>query len=152
MSQGELHALALALFLPRATCARRARSGSSWSTTRCSRMDPSKVDGLARVLAEVAEQRQVVVFTHDDRLPAAVRHLKIDAQVLAVSRLARSQVLVAGEQDGDPATRYLNDAAAVCQDDKMPADVRDVVVASLIRDAIERPLPRTRARRSVPYR
>ncbi|MFX0594948.1 AAA family ATPase [Melissospora conviva] len=136
MSQGELHSLALALFLPRATMAQSPFRFLVIDDPVQS-MDPVKVYGLAQVLAEVAKDRQVVVFTHDDRLPAAVRHLKIDARVLTVSRLARSQVLVAGEQDGDPAARYLNDAAAVCQDDKMPADVRDVVVASLIRDAIE---------------
>ncbi|MFJ6298392.1 hypothetical protein ACIQJX_34200 [Streptomyces griseoviridis] len=33
-------------------------------------MDPAKVDGLARVLAE---HRQVVVDTHDTRLPQALK-------------------------------------------------------------------------------
>ena len=32
-------------------------------------MAPGKVDGLARVLATVAKERQVVVLTHDERLP-----------------------------------------------------------------------------------
>jgi len=136
MSQGELHSLALALFLPRATMTQSPFRFLVIDDPVQS-MDPVKVYGLAQVLAEVAKDRQVVVFTHDDRLPAAVRHLQIEARILTVSRLARSKVLVAGEQDGDPATRYLNDAAAVCQDDKMPTDVRDVVVANLIRDAIE---------------
>ena len=31
-------------------------------------MAPGKVDGLARVLATVAKERQVVVLTHDERL------------------------------------------------------------------------------------
>jgi ABC-type Mn2+/Zn2+ transport system ATPase subunit len=44
-------------------------------------MDPSKVDGLARVLAALAEKRQVVVFTHDTRLPDAVRRLEIEAMI-----------------------------------------------------------------------
>ncbi len=48
-------------------------------------MDPAKVDGLARVLEDAAKTRQVVVFTHDDRLPEAVRRLGIDARILEVS-------------------------------------------------------------------
>jgi predicted ATPase len=32
-------------------------------------MDPARVDGLARVLEAAARDRQVIVFTHDDRLP-----------------------------------------------------------------------------------
>lgn len=62
MSQGELHALALALFLPRATAA-----GSPFRflviDDPVQSMDPAKVDGLARVLSETARNRQVVVFT-----------------------------------------------------------------------------------------
>ncbi len=48
-------------------------------------MDPAKVDGLAHVL-EVAKARQVIVFTHDDRLPEAARRLRLDARVLEVTR------------------------------------------------------------------
>ena len=36
-------------------------------------MDPAKVDGLARVLESTAVGRQVIVFTHDNRLAQAVR-------------------------------------------------------------------------------
>jgi hypothetical protein len=38
-------------------------------------MDPSKVDGPTRVLHDLAETRQVIVFTHDDRLLYALRRL-----------------------------------------------------------------------------
>ncbi|MGI8814679.1 MAG: hypothetical protein ACR2G2_05165 [Pseudonocardia sp.] len=38
-------------------------------------MDPSKIDGFVRVLESLAATRQIVVFSHDDRLPEAVRRL-----------------------------------------------------------------------------
>ncbi len=34
-------------------------------------MDPARADGLARVLECAARSRQLVVFTHDDRLASA---------------------------------------------------------------------------------
>lgn len=51
-------------------------------------MDPARVEGLAKVLADTARTRQVIVFTHDDRLPEAVRRLGIPATVLSVTRRA----------------------------------------------------------------
>ncbi|HEX6498996.1 MAG TPA: AAA family ATPase [Micromonosporaceae bacterium] len=135
MSQGELHSLALALFLPRATMPESPFRFLVIDDPVQS-MDPVKVYGLAKVLAEVAEHRQVIVFTHDDRLPAAVRHLQLPARVLAVSRLAQSQVMVTGER-GDPARRYLDDASAIALDEEMADTVRVPVVCTLIRDAIE---------------
>ena len=44
-------------------------------------MDPAKVEGLARLLARVGRTRQVVVFTHDDRLPEAIRRLQLPATI-----------------------------------------------------------------------
>jgi hypothetical protein len=35
-------------------------------------MEPSKIDGFLQVFASLAAHRQVIVFTHDDRLPAAI--------------------------------------------------------------------------------
>ena len=55
-------------------------------------MDPAKVDGLARVLHRAARTRQIVVFTHDDRLPEAIRRLRLDATMLHVDRRAHSTV------------------------------------------------------------
>src|SRR5690606_874138 len=76
MSQGELHSLALALFLPRATMPESPFRFLVIDDPVQS-MDPAKVYGLAKVLDQVAKDRQVIVFTHDDRLPAAVRHLQL---------------------------------------------------------------------------
>ena len=91
MSQGELHSLALSLFLPRATL--------EYSPFRflmiddpVQSMDTARVDGLARVLELVAKKRQVVIFTHDDRLPEALRRLKIEANMIEVVRRDKSVV------------------------------------------------------------
>lgn len=136
MSQGELHSLALALFLPRATMAASPFRFLVIDDPVQS-MDPTKVYGLAKVLDQVAKHRQVIVFTHDDRLPAAVRHLQLDARIRIVSRLAQSQVTVTGDAHGDPARRYLDDAMAIARDVGMDDEVRRPVVCTLIRDALE---------------
>jgi rRNA-processing protein FCF1 len=39
------------------------------------------IDGLARLLALVGGDRQVVVFTNDNRLPEAIRRLQIPATI-----------------------------------------------------------------------
>ncbi len=78
MSQGELHAIALSLFLPRATMEESPFRFIAIDDPVQS-MDPARVDGLARVLEGGREDRQVIVFTHDDRLPEAVRRMALDA-------------------------------------------------------------------------
>lgn len=134
MSQGELHALALSLFLPRATVA-QSPFRFVLIDDPVQAMDPVKVDGLARVLAEVAQQRQVVVFTHDDRLAEAVRRLQLPATVWEVQRRERSVVEL--RRSDDPVSRYLDDARAVAATDELPPDLRGELVASCCRSAIE---------------
>ena len=134
MSQGELHALGLALFLPRATAA-DSPFGFVVIDDPVQAMDPAKVDGLARVLSSVARSRQVVVFTHDDRLPAALRQLQLPATVLAVTRRERSVVSV--RKVSDPVSRYLDDARAIAKTGALPETVRAVAVAGLCRGAME---------------
>ncbi|MFV2101633.1 AAA family ATPase [Micromonospora sp. LOL_024] len=92
MSQGEMHALGLATFLPRG-CAPESPFRFVVVDDPVQSMDPARVDGLARVLAELAERRQVVVFTHDTRLPDAVTRLGIgQARIIEVHRAERSVV------------------------------------------------------------
>src|SRR6266508_5437465 len=74
MSQGELHALALSLFLPRAMLPESPFRFIVIDDPVQS-MDPARVDGLARVVDEVGHKRQSLVFTHDTRLSEAVRRL-----------------------------------------------------------------------------
>lgn len=134
MSQGELHALALALFLPRATM-EESPFRFVLIDDPVQSMDPARVDGLARVLEEVAATRQVVVFTHDDRLTEAVRRLQIEATVLEVARGARSRVEV--RRALTPARRYLDDARALALTPELPALVATRTVAGFCRLALE---------------
>lgn len=134
MSQGELHALGLALFLPRAT--------SPDSPFRflliddpVQSMDPAKVDGLARVLSQIARSRQVIVFTHDDRLAEAVRRLQIPATMWEVVRRENSAVEL--KKNDDPVICYLDDARALARTRDLPEEARAVVVAGFCRSALE---------------
>ncbi|WP_158559837.1 AAA family ATPase [Prauserella sp. PE36] len=134
MSQGELQALGLALFLPRATM-----DGSPFRFVvlddPVQAMDPAKVDGFADVLAKIAEHRQVIVFSHDDRLPQVVRQMGLDARILEVTRKANSSVRV--DACSDPAQRYLDDAHAVAKDCEVPDDVKKRVIGGMARMAVE---------------
>lgn len=134
LSQGETNALALSVFLPRAT--------AEGSPFRCvviddpvQAMDPSKVDGLARVLAEVAQERQVIVFTHDDRLPEAVRRLNLGGSILQVSRKSESVVDLSSALD--PSTQLLSDAGKLARGEDVPLEVAKRVIPGLCREAIE---------------
>ncbi len=134
MSQGELHALGLALFLPRAT--------SPDSPFRfividdpVQSMDPAKVEGLASLLAWVGNDRQVVVFTHDDRLPEAIRRLQLPATIWEVTR--REGSVVELTKNEDLVSRYIDDARALARTTELPEDARAVVVAGFCRSALE---------------
>ena len=134
MSQGELHALAVSVFLPRATLPESPFRFVVIDDPVQS-MDPAKVDGLARALARAAETRQVIVFTHDERLPEAARRLGLDATKLEVTRHPGSVVEVRTALD--PVERYLEDARALVRSDGVPAEVVDRVVPGFCRHAIE---------------
>lgn len=134
MSQGEVNALALSVFLPRATLpASPFRFLVIDDPVQA--MDPSKVDGLARVLAEVASDRQVIVFTHDDRLPDAVRRLGLPARIIEVKR--RPGSIVAVHAAGDPCAQLLADARQLTVGDGVPLAVAERVIPGLCRAAIE---------------
>lgn len=134
LSQGELHALALALFLPRATLPESPFRFVVLDDP-VQAMDPAKVDGLVRVLAKIAEQRQVIVFSHDDRFADAVRRSHVNAQILEVTRESWSHVTVTNAFD--PPQRYLRDAYGILKDDAMPDDAMRKVLPGLLRFAVE---------------
>jgi recombinational DNA repair ATPase RecF len=134
MSQGELHAMALSLFLPRATLPESPFRFVVIDDPVQS-MDPARVDGLARVLGEVARSRQVVVFTHDDRLRESVRRLGIDARVIEVTRREGSVVELRAALD--PVARNLDDADAIARTPELPALVARQTVPGFCRAAIE---------------
>lgn len=134
MSQGELQALALAIFIPRAT-APQSPFRFLVLDDPIQAMDPSKIDGFLEVLTSIAEHRQVVVFTHDDRLPAAIRRSRVPARIVEVARGANSVVTVA--ESSRPAKRLLDDAFAIGVDEAVPAAVKRAAVPMLCRMALE---------------
>ncbi len=134
MSQGELHALALALFLPRAT-ADQSPFRFLVLDDPVQAMDPAKVEGLAAVLAEIARKRQVVVFSHDDRLAQACRRLPIRPTVLEVRRERGSQVVV--RKASTPTVGHLEDAWALLKDDRLDEAIKRRILPGVLRQAVE---------------
>ncbi|WP_460862988.1 AAA family ATPase [Nocardiopsis coralliicola] len=94
LSQGEFQALALSICLPR-TLAAGNPFGFLVLDDPVQSMDTETVEGLAGVLAEVGAHRQIVVFTHDTRLPEALYRLGLPADVRGIERDAASNVRVA---------------------------------------------------------
>jgi hypothetical protein len=98
-------------------------------------MDPSRVDGLARALHEASRTRQVVVFTHDERLPEAVRHLLIPATVIEVTRRPGSVVETRAIES--PVRRYFNDAMTIVRTKNLPVEVQQRLVPGFCRSGVE---------------
>lgn len=136
MSQGELHSLALALFLPRATMPESPFRFVVLDDP-VQAMDPAKVDGLVKVLRQIARTRQVIVFSHDDRLASAVRRAPKDVpvKVLEVVREANSKVTPIVNYS--PADRYMRDAFGIAKDSGLPDDTCRRVLPGLLRMALE---------------
>jgi hypothetical protein len=134
MSQGEVNALALAIFLSRTLI-----SASPFRflilDDPVQALDPTKVDGLATVLGEVARERQVVVFTHDNRLVTAVREQSIPVMVAQVTRMSRSKIEV--EIGRNESEQALSDAYAITKDPNVPLPVAQRVIPGLCRTAVE---------------
>jgi recombinational DNA repair ATPase RecF len=134
LSNGELHALGLALFLPRST-APDSPFRFVIIDDPVQAMDPAKVEGLAKILYETAVDRQVVVFTHDDRLAEALRRLMLPTTILEVVRREGSNVEI--EPNLDPVRRYLADARQIARTDRLPEDLAAIAAVGSCRDAIE---------------
>jgi hypothetical protein len=98
-------------------------------------MDPARVESLARVLGEVARGRQVVVFTHDDRLSKVVRHLSVEATVIDVQR--RQGSVVEPRTVDSPVGHYLSDAWALMKTDELPRQAYHRVVPDLCRHGLD---------------
>jgi ABC-type lipoprotein export system ATPase subunit len=134
MSQGELHALALALFIPRATTPDSPFRFLVLDDP-IQAMDPAKIGGFLDVLVELSKTRQVIVFSHDDRLPAAIRARSIPAQLLDVTREEGSVVTVSSNDS--PAQRYIEDATAVILDEHLDDMIKRKAAPGLFRMAVE---------------
>jgi ABC-type Mn2+/Zn2+ transport system ATPase subunit len=134
MSQGELHSLALSLFLPRATLSESPFRFVVIDDPVQS-MDPARVDGLARALEQVARLRQVIVFTHDERLPEAVRRLDVKATILSITRRPNSVIEVRTALT--PVRAHIEDALALVHTTEMPRDILNRLVPGFCRAALE---------------
>ena len=133
-SQGEVSCLALSLFFPRATL-----PDSPFRflviDDPVQAMDPARVDGLARVLSDIAADRQLVVFTHDDRLPESLRRLRIDFTCKQVTRRPGSVVEVRDVEN--PVIQCFMDARAVAKDSELPEGIARRVVPGFCREGLE---------------
>ncbi|MET7904789.1 AAA family ATPase [Streptomyces sp. NPDC005355] len=134
MSQGEQHSLALSLFLPRAATA-DSPFGFIVIDDPVQSMDPAKVNGLAQVLHELGEHRQVIVFTHDTRLQRAFTTQELPVTVFEVERGKSSKVHV--KPVIDPVRQAIGDARALASTENLPEAARTHVLPSLCRIALE---------------
>ncbi|MGA9679007.1 MAG: recombinase RecF, partial [Mycobacterium sp.] len=134
MSQGELQALALAIFIPRATSPESPFRFLVFDDP-IQAMDPSKIDGFLEVLTSLAKDRQAIVLTHDNRLPAAIRSSRAPARIIEVTRAVNSAISVVDSTR--PATRLLDDAFAIAADDAVPEDIKRSAIPALCREALE---------------
>lgn len=107
LSQGELHSLALSVFLP---TMKRPESpfGFALIDDPVQAMDEHAVHGLATILQEYAKTLQLIVLTHDRRLIDVLRNQDIDHDLINVTRSDRSQVEC--ERLYSPVTQRLFDA------------------------------------------
>ena len=104
LSQGELHSLALCLLLPAIT---RSESpfGFAIIDDPVQVMDDLSIAGLAQELEKKAERLQIIVFTHDERLPNALRVHDIRHDFIKVASSRKS--VVRTEKVDDPVEQTL---------------------------------------------
>lgn len=116
VSQGELNCLALSLFFPRVMLP-ESPFRFIVIDDPIQAMDPARVDGLARVFTEIAKTRQLIVFTHDDRLPQSLRRLSLPHTLHEVRRQPGSHVTV--RRALDPVRQYFRDARDLILDESV---------------------------------
>lgn len=113
LSQGELHTLALSVFLPT-----MMRQDSPFRFAVIDDpvqvMDEHAVDGLAEVLRAAAEDLQVIVFTHDKRLLEALYWQGIKHTQINVTRTGKS--VVKCEPVSDPVSQRIADARMLAEE------------------------------------
>jgi hypothetical protein len=134
LSQGELNAMTLSLFLPRVLLP-ATPFGFVIVDDPVQAMDEVRVDGLAQVLTEVGKTRQVVVFTHDARLPEAFERLSLPHAKRKVTRGLGSAVVVSPLIG--PWEQRLKDAMDVTSTPDLPDQISGRVVPGFCRQALE---------------
>ena len=134
LSVGQMHALALSLFIPRATHA-DSPFGFLLIDDPIHALDGIRIDGLAQILHEIAKEKQVVVCTHDRRLEAALETLGLPADILRLERSTGSAVQVASEEN--EILQRLDDADSLSSDPNIARTTRLIAVAGCCRTAVE---------------
>lgn len=134
VSQGEINSMALSIFFPRVMLPASPFRFLVIDDPIQS-MDPARVDGLARVFAKVAENRQLIVFTHDNRLPESLRHLDIQHHCLEVRRSPESKVTIAKKLD--PVIQYFLDARSILKDDDLREEIAKRIIPGICRSGLE---------------
>lgn len=135
-SQGELSCLALSLFFPRAML---PSSPFRFIVVDdpVQAMDMARVDGLARVLAKEAKERQLIVFTQDHRLPESLNILGIEHYLLEVRRTSDNSVVKVSKK-GNPVYQYFKDARDVMKDENFSSsEIAKQVISGLCRSGLE---------------
>ena len=133
ISQGELSCLALSLFFPRVRLSANPFHFMVIDDPIQS-MDLARVRELARVFTEIAEERQLIVFTHDDRLSESLRILSTSHRRLDVKREQKSVVKVTEKRD--PVEQSFSDVDIIMADN-LPKDMKRQVIPGLCRVGIE---------------
>lgn len=77
----------------------------------------------------------MIVFTHDERLPEAVRRMDIKATILSVTRRPKSVVEVRTALT--PVRAHIEDALALVHTTELPRDILSRVVPGFCRAALE---------------
>ena len=133
LSHGEMNAMALSLYLPRAF---RGESPLRFVVIDdpAQGMDPSKVDGLAQYLSTVAPKWQIVVFVHDNTLPVALRIRDIPARII---RLRRVGGRIETTEQRDPVEQLLKDANTLAQMGELSPHMIKHGAPVMLREAFE---------------
>ena len=132
-SQGEINSFALSIFFPRVMLPASPFRFLVIDDPVQS-MDPARVDGLSRLFAKIAEDRRLIVFTHDARLTQSLRVLNLEYNSLEVTRSLKSVVRV--EPKHDPVLQYFNDASEVMSE-SLPHEVDRRVIPGFCRHGLE---------------
>lgn len=113
LSQGELHSMALSVFLP--TMMRpESPFGFAVIDDPVQVMDEHAVDGLAEVLGKAVNHLQLIVFTHDKRLLEALHWQGIKHTQINVTRAGES--VVTCEPVSDPVSQRIADARMLAEE------------------------------------
>lgn len=113
LSQGELHSMALSVFLP--TMMRpESPFGFAVIDDPVQVMDEHAVDGLAEILGKAANHLQLIVFTHDKRLLEALHWQGIKHTQINVTRAGES--VVTCEPVSDPVSQRIADARMLAEE------------------------------------